>query len=104
MIIGGYNKADQNWKSAQQLVRNLIDCSSKGGNYLLNVGPTAEGEIPQPSIERMEVMDGGGTYNHAWSGGPLTMMSQYVLGVAPESVAYGRYLCRRWVLSNPLKR
>ncbi len=52
----GFNKNDQNWKSSTQLVRNLIDCNSKGGNYLLNVGPTPEGEIPQPSIERLEKM------------------------------------------------
>jgi len=49
----GYNKNDQNWKSGQTLIRNLIDCASKGGNYLLNVGPTAEGEFPQASIERL---------------------------------------------------
>jgi len=49
----GYNKYDQNWKSAQTLVRNLIDCASKGGNYLLNVGPTAEGLIPDASLERL---------------------------------------------------
>ncbi len=42
----GYNKNDHNWKSTQVLVRNLVDCASKGGNYLLNVGPTAEGLIP----------------------------------------------------------
>jgi alpha-L-fucosidase len=34
-------------------VRNLIDIASKGGNYLLNVGPTAEGVIPQPSVDRL---------------------------------------------------
>ena len=50
----GYNKHDQNWKSAETLIRNLIDIASKGGNYLLNVGPTAEGEIPEPSVERLE--------------------------------------------------
>ncbi len=50
----GYNKNDQNWKSAQTLVRNLIDCASKGGNYLLNVGPTSEGLIPTPSLERLK--------------------------------------------------
>jgi alpha-L-fucosidase len=50
----GYNKNDQNWKSTTVLVRNLIDCASKGGNYLLNVGPTAEGLIPAPSVQRLE--------------------------------------------------
>jgi alpha-L-fucosidase len=38
------------------LIRNLIDIASKGGNYLLNVGPTAEGLIPAPSVERLAVV------------------------------------------------
>jgi alpha-L-fucosidase len=50
----GYNKNDQNWKSGTTLIRNLIDCASKGGNYLLNIGPTSEGLFPEPSIERLE--------------------------------------------------
>ena len=50
----GYNRFDNHWKSAQTLVRNLIDCSSKGGNYLLNVGPTSQGLIPAPSLERLK--------------------------------------------------
>ncbi|MCX7819195.1 MAG: alpha-L-fucosidase [Kiritimatiellae bacterium] len=50
----GYKSYDHNWKSTETLVRNLIDIVSKGGNYLLNVGPTAEGEIPAPSVERLE--------------------------------------------------
>jgi alpha-L-fucosidase len=49
----GYNKHDQNWKSATTLIRNLVDCASKGGNYLLNIGPTAEGLFPQASVERL---------------------------------------------------
>ena len=49
----GFKKDDHNWKSAEMLIRNLIDIAGKGGNYLLNVGPTAAGEIPQPSIERL---------------------------------------------------
>ena len=49
----GYMSRDQNWKSAEILIRNLIDTASKGGNYLLNVGPTAEGEIPAASVERL---------------------------------------------------
>jgi alpha-L-fucosidase len=49
----GYNRHDQNWKSTTTLVRNLIDCASKGGNYLLNVGPTAEGLFPEASVQRL---------------------------------------------------
>ena len=44
----GYKKYDQNWKSSATLIRNLIDCASKGGNYLLNVGPTSAGLFPEP--------------------------------------------------------
>ena len=49
----GFKANDDNWKSEATLIRNLIDIASKGGNYLLNVGPTAEGRIPQPSVERL---------------------------------------------------
>ncbi len=52
----GYNQYDQNWKSAETLIRNLVDCASKGGNYLLNVGPTAEGLIPAASVERLQAV------------------------------------------------
>ena len=50
----GYKLKDHNWKSAEVLIHNLIDVASKGGNYLLNVGPTSEGEIPEPSLERLQ--------------------------------------------------
>ncbi len=50
----GYKSYDSNWKSAQTLIRNLVDIASKGGNYLLNVGPTSEGLIPAPSVERLQ--------------------------------------------------
>jgi alpha-L-fucosidase len=50
----GYKSYDQNWKSSKQLIHNLIDIASKGGNYLLNVGPTALGEIPDSSVIRLE--------------------------------------------------
>ncbi len=50
----GYSVNDHNWKSTETLVRNLIDIVSKGGNYLLNVGPTSTGLIPEPSIERLK--------------------------------------------------
>ena len=52
----GYKSKDDNWKSVQQILEHLSDISSKGGNFLLNVGPTAEGLIPQASIERLEAV------------------------------------------------
>ena len=50
----GYNKNDDNWKSTKDLIQKLTDISSKGGNFLLNVGPTSEGLFPQESVERLE--------------------------------------------------
>ena len=52
----GYKKNDDSWKSGADLIRKLVDIASKGGNFLLNVGPTGEGEIPAPSIERLEAV------------------------------------------------
>ncbi len=52
----GFKAHDHNWKSPQELIRKLVDVTSKGGNYLLNVGPTAEGLIPQPSVDRLLAM------------------------------------------------
>ena len=50
----GYKSFDHNWKSTETLMHNLIDIASKGGNYLLNVGPTSAGVIPQPEVERLQ--------------------------------------------------
>jgi len=49
----GYKSFDDNWKDTRTLIRILIDAASKGGNFLLNVGPTAEGVIPAPSVHRL---------------------------------------------------
>ena len=52
----GYNKNDQKWKSSLDLIRKLIDIASKGGNFLLNVGPTSQGVFPDASIQRLSEM------------------------------------------------
>lgn len=52
----GYKSYAHNWKSTETLIRNLVDIASKGGNYLLNVGPTAEGSFPQESIDILKGM------------------------------------------------
>jgi len=49
----GYNLADLNCKSTTDLVRKLAEVNSKGGNFLLNVGPDAEGQIPALCAERL---------------------------------------------------
>lgn len=49
----GYRKNDHNWKSTEVLIRNLIEIASKGGNYLLNIGPKPDGTIPEPSLKRL---------------------------------------------------
>ncbi|SDG13947.1 alpha-L-fucosidase [Chitinophaga filiformis] len=50
----GYKSYANNWKSSETLVRNLVDIASKGGNYLLNVGPKADGTFPQESIDLLK--------------------------------------------------
>jgi alpha-L-fucosidase len=52
----GFKSYDQDWKSTETLIRNLTVAASKGGNFLLNVGPTSMGEIPQPSVQRLAEM------------------------------------------------
>jgi len=49
----GYSRNDNNWIDPREIVFRLVDIVSKGGNYLLNVGPTSEGLIPQQSIDRL---------------------------------------------------
>jgi alpha-L-fucosidase len=52
----GYNKNDHRFKSTTTLVRALVDDASKGGNFLLNIGPTPEGTIQPEFVERLEAI------------------------------------------------
>ena len=47
----GYSRFDHNWKSPGEVIRRLVEIVSKGGNYLLNIGPDGLGRIPEPSRE-----------------------------------------------------
>lgn len=49
----GFNEHDHHWKSSEELIRNRIDIASKGGNYLLNIGPKGDGSIPAESVDCM---------------------------------------------------
>ena len=52
----GYSRHDNAWKPAGTLIRNLVDIASKGGNYLLNIGPMADGTVPPEIVERMQAI------------------------------------------------
>jgi alpha-L-fucosidase len=52
----GYKSYDTNFKSTETLIRNLIDIASKGGNYLLNIGPDSHGIVPAAEVERLHQM------------------------------------------------
>ena len=50
----GYTADDNNFKPAPMIIKKLVECVSKGGNLLVNIGPDADGNIPTPSIESLE--------------------------------------------------
>ena len=52
----GFKSYDDDWKDTRTLLRTLIDVASKGGNFLLNVGPTPQGLIPAPIVSRLSEM------------------------------------------------
>lgn len=83
----GYNAADKDFKSTTDLIRKLCDISSKGGNFLLNIGPTAEGEFPAESVQRLKEIG-------AWmrvNGGAIYGTERSPLDAAP---AWGRVTYR----------
>jgi alpha-L-fucosidase len=52
----GYSEHDRAWKSDETLIRNLVDIASKGGNYLLNIGPKGDGSVPEESVRSMRAI------------------------------------------------
>src|SRR4029079_3177747 len=75
----GYRTDETNWKSPGQIAFKLVDIVSKGGNYLLNVGPTAEGVIPQASQDVLRTVG-------RW----LQATRDAVCGAGPRPSAGGR--------------
>jgi len=82
----GYKSYDDDWKDTRTLLRTLIDVASKGGNFLLNVGPTADGLIPPPIGWRLHEM---GDWMRA-NGEAI-----YATSVSPYGMpAWGRYTAK----------
>ena len=52
----GYSDHDHAWKTPETLIRNLVDIVSKGGNYLLNIGPKGDGSIPPETVTAFQAM------------------------------------------------
>lgn len=75
----GYKSYAHNWKSTSTLIRNLIDIASKGGNYLLNVGPKADGTFPEESLaclsEIGDWMAKNGEAIYGTNGSPLDLLA-----------------------------
>jgi alpha-L-fucosidase len=71
----GFSEHDHAWKSDETLIRNLVDIASKGGNYLLNIGPKGDGSVPPESVKSMKAigawMKVNGESIHATSASPF---------------------------------
>src|SRR5436190_21565176 len=78
----GFRKDDTNWKSAGQVAFKLVDIVSKGGNYLLNVGPTAQGVIPQATADVLRTVG-------RWL--KVNGDAVYGAGVSPFGEEFGEY-------------
>ncbi|MGA2773964.1 MAG: alpha-L-fucosidase [Bryobacteraceae bacterium] len=89
----GYRRDDHNWKPSDTIVYRLVDIVSKGGNYLLNVGPTGDGEIPEPSLRVLdEVGEWLSTNAEAIYGAGRT---PFGAELAASSIADSRFVYRK---------
>jgi len=79
----GYNQFDSDWKPAEYLLFNLLRVNKMGGNLLLNVGPRADGSIPQKSVERLQELAMWMDVNESSVHGTLKSLFQYNLPYGP---------------------
>lgn len=76
----GYTADDTIWKSAREIAHNLTACACGGGNYLLNVGPKADGTIPSACVTRLRTVG-------AW----LRRNGEAIYGAGPSTVPGANY-------------
>lgn len=93
----GYCAGDNNYKSAKTVVRGLVECVSKGGNLLLNVGPDARGQIPRQSLDILAEVG-------AW----IDANGKSVYGCGPSQLPkpeWGRYTQNgKWLYAHIFER
>jgi len=93
----GYHETDKEWKSIKTLIQNLVDIASKGGNFLLNIGPKADGSIPQESADLLAAI-----------GDWMKIYGESVYGTTaspfPETPDWGRYTIKPgWLYAHIFK-
>ena len=101
----GYNAYDHNWEFSTDLIRKLADICAKGGNFLLNVDPTAEGEFPPACVEQSHEVgqwlrvNGGAIYGTSRS--PFSYLSWGVATRKPWGLDPPQPGCH-WLMANTI--
>jgi alpha-L-fucosidase len=91
----GYSAHDHAWKSDETLIRNLVDIASKGGNYLLNIGPRGDGAVPEESVKSLRAIgawmrvNGESIYATSASPFPYLPWGRATVRPCPEQAAEG---------------
>jgi len=84
----GYSRFDDNWKDPKEIIRLLVKINSCGGNYLLNIGPDAKGNIPQASLDIL------GEVGHYVSANAEAIFATLRMPVYPYILTYGELTCK----------
>ncbi|MDR0487066.1 MAG: alpha-L-fucosidase, partial [Treponema sp.] len=89
----GFNKDDHNWKNPDEVIKLLLKITSRGGNYLLNIGPDALGQVPKKSLN---ILDRVGNYVNENAGaifGSRALVMPY-----PYDIDWADFTCKPHIL------